>query len=503
MKESCSRKIISNNPIDNALLNICRDTLFYIPAKLFPVFFGFIGLTVYTRVFSPTEFGTYSLITATIGIIGVFTYSWINQSNLRLFQPYRNDQKLDLFFSASFFLIFGTLIGSTLILFVLSKLSLLSSDLTKYMTLMILLLIITSFFETEMTILMSDRKPKVYSVFRSLSAILYLGVSLLLIYIFNYRVSAILLGTFLTNLLLFAVITIKYRLYKYVSARSFSIDTLNEFVCYGIPLMTALVFSWILVLSDRYLIEYFRGSYEVGLYSASYQLADYPIGLVSSTIIMAAFPIILDTWEKKGDQVTIDLISNIMRYYLLFAIPTMIYIIVLSKEFMLILGTSYSDGYAVLPWICFGSLMMGLCVYVNKGLELKKKTKILSFIVSIAAASNILLNLVLIPRYGFYGAGVATGVAYLIYFIASICISKRYLKCKIPLKSAMNFSLSSLIMGISLLLLKGYLDESITSLILLTSIGVIVYIASVFLSGEIKSEVTFVKLYLNSKTQNV
>lgn len=285
--------------------------------------------------------------------------------------------------------------------------------------------------------------------------------------------------------------------------KNFSIETLNEFIGYGIPLIAALVFSWILVLSDRYLIEYFRGSYEVGLYSASYQLADYPIGLISSTIIMAAFPIILDTWEKKGDQVTTDLISNIMRYYLLFAIPTMIYIIILSKEFMLILGTSYSDGYVVLPWVCFGSLMMGLCVYINKGLELKKKTRILSFIVSVAAASNILLNLVLIPQYGFYGAGAATGVAYLIYFIVSICISRRYLKCRIPLKSTINFSFSSLIMGMSLLLFKGYLNESITSLILLTTLGVIVYTTSIFLSGEIKSEVIFVKLYLNSKIHNV
>ena len=241
----------------------------------------------------------------TVGIIGVFAYSWINQSNLRFFQAYRNNHKLDLFLSTSFFLLFGTLIGSSIMLFILSRLSLLPRDIIEYMLLIIVVLIATSLFETVMMILMSDQKPKMYSIFRSLSVILNLGISLLFIHIFNYRVSAILAGYILTYLTLFIIIISKLQLYRYISLKSISIKTLKEFIDYGIPLLAALILSWILTLSDRYFIEYFRGNYEVGLYSASYQLADYPIGLISSTIIMAAFPIILDTWEKKGDQITV------------------------------------------------------------------------------------------------------------------------------------------------------------------------------------------------------
>lgn len=498
MKKFCQEKMIDNKLMDKPILNIGKDTLFYIPAKLSTALFGFIGLTIYTRVFSPSEFGTYSLIMATIGIIGIFAYSWINQSNLRLFQPYKSDDRLDLFFSTSFFLILGTLIGLSIILFILSKFSLLLPEITEYILLIIGVLSTTSLFETLMTILMSDRKSKIYSVFRSLSVILNLTISLLFIFLFNYRVSAILLGLTITNFILSIIIILKNHVYKYISLQNISIETIKEFIDYGIPLLISLMFSWILVLSDRYIVEYFRGSYEVGLYSASYQLADYPIALISTTIIMAAFPVIIDTWEEKGDQITIDLISNILKYYMLFAIPTLIYINTLSKEFMIILGNSYSDGYIILPWICFSSLMQGLCMYINKGFELKKKTKTLSFIVCIAAISNILLNLILIPRYGFYGAGVSTGVAYLIYFIVSIVISRKYLKCRIPIKSTINFSLGSLIMGISILAFKGYLSQSPFSLFILTILGVIIYIFFIFLSGELKNEIKFIKIYLSS-----
>lgn len=497
MKRFTQKKIINNKSMSNPILNVGRDTLLYIPAKLFPALFGFLGLTIYTRVFSPAEFGTYSLIMATIGIIGVFAYAWIDQSNLRFFQPYKNSHELNTFFSTSFILLFGTLISLSIILFVLARLSILPSDVIKYIVLLIGVIFTSSLFETIMNILVSDRKPKIYSAIRNFSVISYLSISLWLIYFLKYRVSAVLLGYFLTNSILIVIMIIKFKLYKHISLKSFSTKTLKEFIGYGIPILVALMLSWVLILSDRYFIEYFRGSYEVGLYSAPYQLADYPIGLVSSTIVMAAFPIIIDTWDKEGVQATIDLISNVMRYYILFSIPILVYVIILSQKLMLILGSSYSDGYIVLPWICFSSLMQGLCVYINKGLELKKKTGVLSFIVGVAAISNLILNFVLIPKYGFYGAGIATGVAYLIYFVVSVAISSKYLKCKIPLKSTINVLVSSLIMGIPLLLLKGYLYESLFSLFMMTCLGAIIYTVSIILSGEVKEEITFIKRYLN------
>ena len=46
------------------ILNIGKDILIYIPAMLLPALFGFIGLSIYTRVFTPTEYGNYRLTVA-------------------------------------------------------------------------------------------------------------------------------------------------------------------------------------------------------------------------------------------------------------------------------------------------------------------------------------------------------------------------------------------------------------------------------------------------------
>lgn len=206
------------------------------------------------------------------------------------------------------------------------------------------------------------------------------------------------------------------------------------------------LFAWILSLSDRFLIEYFRGSDEVGIYAAAYQLVDSPMSLISSFMIMAAFPIIIDAWENYDEDTAIDLISSVMRYHLLFAVPIAFGISSLSSEIMLVLGKSYVLGSKIIPWVCLGSLILGISNYLNKGFELKKNTKALSLIVGIAGMSNIIMNLYLIPKYGFYGTEISIFFAYLVYFLLAAIVSNKYLKLHINTKSTLNILIGSVIM---------------------------------------------------------
>ena len=492
-----------DNRLSKSIKNVAKDTLFYVPLKLITLLFAFIGLPIYTRVFTPMEYGNYALIIATTGFLGIFTYAWMNQSNLRFFASYKKDNKLNTLFSTSIFTLIGMVIVSSILLITLSKLSYLPQVIIQYITLIIGIIFTTALFETLITILRADRNAKNVSIFGSISSGLYLVISLSLIYIFNFRISAILLGSIVANLILSTIIIIKFDFQKHIRYKYFSGKALKEFIVYGIPLIAILLFSWILTLSDRYFIEYFRDSAEVGIYSAAYQLAGAPVLLVSSLILMAAYPIIIDTWEKNGDGITRELISSVTRYYLLLAVPSMIGTIVLAKEIMLILGQSYYIGYSVVPWVSFGYLMLGLCFYSNKGFELKKKTKILSILVGITSILNIVLNLLLIPKYGFYGAGVATGLTYFIYFMLSTSISKKYLKFTINGSSVKNILISSLLMGFALILVKEYIGNSLLSLFLLICLGIVFYFVIIFLTREINNEIVFIKTHLISSFKNI
>lgn len=482
----------NNNPI----LSLGKDVLLYVPGRLFPALFGFVGLSVYTRIFSPSEYGEYSLVMAVIGTIGLFAYAWIIQSNLRFFSDYK-DNDLDTFISTSFFVLIISLFFSAIALLILAKFSTNSIIPIKYFILSIGVLISTSFFEILINVLRADRNPKYVSIFLILSSILSLSVSLFLIYFSNIRISAIFIGSILVNSLLCIFLSLKFNIPKRIKFRSFSSRTCRDFVNYGIPLLITMILSSILFLTDRYLIALFKGNGAVGIYSAAYNLGAYPMSIISSILIFAAFPIIIDTWNQSGKETTKILIEKISRYYLLVAFPSLAGTALLSEEFIQFLGSDYLVGHKILPLSFFGSTTLGLCVFVNKGLELTKNTKVSAILVGTSGIFNVILDLLFIPKYSYFGAGMATAVAYFIYFLLSVFVSKKYLAWKIYFNSTINIIASSAIMSVIIILFKRNLGESFSSLVFLILLGIIVYFMSLIFFREIKDEILFIRDFIN------
>lgn len=492
-----------DNRNKNIIRNIGKDIFIYIPSMLLPVFFGFIALSVYTRLFTPEEYGDYALTMNTVSIFGIVSFGWLNQSNLRFYSKYKNTE-FKKYISTSYFSLIGTLILSISLIYIFTFGNLMPRSVGNHLGLVIAILISNSSLETLLSILRADRKAKMVSIIRVATSFLYLLISLIFIYIFNLGVSSLFLSIITGNLISSGIIISQHNFIKFVHVKEFSWDLFKEFYRYGVPVATILIFSWILMVSDQFILEYFKGNHEVGIYSATYNLASYPMSLVSTLIITAAFPIIIDTWENNFEDDTKTVISAIIRYYLIIAIPSLVGIIILSKEIMLILGSAYSSGYIALPWICFGSIIYGLCIYVNKGFELKKNTKILAFLVGIAGISNIIMNIFLIPKYGYYGAAVSTSISYLIYLIIGIYSSKKDINWTIVINfhSIKNVIIASLLMGITLIIIKENTISSFLNMVILICLGIGIYLLSLFTIKEINNEVAFFKNFLNSEVEN-
>jgi len=68
---------------------------------------------------------------------------------------------------------------------------------------------------------------------------------------------------------------------------------------YSFPLVLGNLAAWVLSLSDRYILEFFRGSQEVGIYSASYAISEKSIFLLVSLFMLASGPISMNYGRRK------------------------------------------------------------------------------------------------------------------------------------------------------------------------------------------------------------
>ena len=95
-----------------------------------------------------------------------------------------------------------------------------------------------------------------------------------------------------------------------------------------------------------------------------------------------------------------------------------------NKIIYCLCGSAYWNSSNVFIITCVSYTLYGLLQYTNKAWELTAKTKIILNLNIVAAILNIVLNILLIPQYGYVIAAYTTMFSFLIYIILSLYLSK-------------------------------------------------------------------------------
>ena len=103
---------------------------------------------------------------------------------------------------------------------------------------------------------------------------------------------------------------------------------------------------------------------------------------------------------------------------------------------------------------------------------LVQKTKFSGIILSSAFVENIILNALLIPKWGIIGAAIATAVSFLSEMLATIIVSSRYFRIDYSVKFILKSLAASSIMGLAVWWLN---PMSIADIFLGAFIGVVIY----------------------------
>ena len=132
---------------------------------------------------------------------------------------------------------------------------------------------------------------------------------------------------------------------------------------------------------------------------------------------------------------------------------------------------------SVTPWIALSALLFGLTAYYfGQAFTLGKKTRRLLLAMAIPAGLNVILNLILVPRFGLMGAAWATAASFGLGMFATMLIGRRVVALPIPWESLARCVVATGIMAlvVSRLPAIGGLGE----LILDAGVGAIVYAAA-------------------------
>lgn len=265
-----------------------------------------------------------------------------------------------------------------------------------------------------LSFLRGERRPKPYALISLTRAALGSILIILFVVVFDLGVLGVVMGSLGS-----AAVSagIGFSLMKRSGAIHFAWNgpLVRRMLAFSLPIVPGAVAGWTLNLSDRYLLQAFSSSPEVGHHTVGVYAAGYTVGLVVNALAIAPFTLAWGAayWEMAKQDGARRVFARVMTAFVIFACAIALALSALGTDAMrLLLKPDYEPGRFVIPFSAFAYVLYGVYAIAGTGLNIEARTRWLPVTIGAAAMTNVALNLVLIPPLGFMGAALSTLIGY-------------------------------------------------------------------------------------------
>ncbi len=467
---------------------LIKDLAKYSPAMVIPALVGLAEAPVMTHLFDAEEYGRYSIAFRTVWAMTLCT-GWLAMSAIRFLPECRREGRLGQFFGsllASWGVWVAVLTGGYLIVVAAIR-SRVGDHQFHLLLIGAAVFVALAFFYTMEGFLRANRKPGWYSAFMGYHSVSRFGLALLLVMVWGMGVEGFLWGYVLSIGLISVLLWCK-AVRSPAPAMTVSPSMVGAIGRYGFPLMVCALLAWALDNTCVYFLRFYHGQAEVGIFSASYNLAARGMLLLASLFQTASRPIEMRVWEDQGPEKSSQYATNLTRYYLLACVPFAGILISLAEPIISIFTESqYHSGYVIVPFVVAGGFLFGISQRYQVGLLLHKKTGLVMACFLIAGVLSLIANAVLIRWYGIVGAGAAVAASYVLLVATLVIASRRHFRFAFPLATLIRTCTATVVMGAAIYATRIFIPLSPPlKLILCATAGIGVYGATILILGEFR-----------------
>jgi O-antigen/teichoic acid export membrane protein len=189
----------------------------------------------------------------------------------------------------------------------------------------------------------------------------------------------------------------------------------------------------------------------VGAYHASYSIANRTLDVLFLWLGTAGQPALVMALERGGLERLKVAAREQLSTFLLIGLPAAAGVALVARPLSeVLIGEELRTAAAsVTPWIALSALLFGLTAYYfGQAFTLGKKTKRLLIAMAIPAGLNVVLNLILVPRFGLMGAAWATAASFGVGMVSTWLIGRRVMALPIPWESLVRCGVATAVMAL-------------------------------------------------------
>lgn len=281
-----------------------------------------------------------------------------------------------------------------------------------------------------LSFLRAHRRPRPYAALAFVRAVLGSLLIIVMVVVFRLGVLGVVLGSLGSSLVASAIGLLVLSRSNALQV-SWDWQLMRHMLVFSLPLVPAAVGGWVLNLSDRYIVQLFDGRVAVGIYAAG-----YTVGLVINALVIQPFSLAWGAayWEISRQDGAPRIIARVMVGFAVLASTVALALSALGTDAIrLLLPPDFDPARFVVPFAAFAYVAYGLYTIVGTGLNLESQTRWLPLTIGVAAIMAVVLNLALVPPFGYLGAAISTLVTYTVLAMLTGYVGQRYYPVPWPL----------------------------------------------------------------------
>lgn len=188
---------------------------------------------------------------------------------------------------------------------------------------------------------------------------------------------------------------------------------LGPALAYGLPLVAVNVSGWGLGLVDRYLVNSYLGLEATGLYGVAARLGGVTNLLIVLPLGALLPPMVFQRHTNEGLGPAARLVSRFHRGTLVLVVLAATLLTLLAAPLIrLVTGAQYLAAAPALRWIAWGAAAHASVQVLGNLHAMLRRTGVIALLTVAAAAIKISATLLLLPRMGLEGAGLASFISF-------------------------------------------------------------------------------------------
>ena len=375
----------------------------------------FVLFIYIARILGATEYGKFTFALAFVYLLSIFSDLGISQITTREFSREKEMEKdYPAILSLKFFLILGTLI-----LVLISSFFTISDPVIKKIIWILALYVFGGSFAQIIYAFLAARQRMEYEAWsKILQTFLFVAFGSLVIFIFP-SAENLALGYLVATLIFLSLLLLFFHFKVYKLKFAFSPAIWQKFLNMSWPLALSALFVTIYSEIDSVMMGYLGQITQTGWYNAAYRITGFtliPMALFSQSF----FPVLSKAFKESKEKLQ-NIWNYQMKAMIILAIPIMTGGIFLSRKIIyFVYNPEYTPSILVFQILIIMAGIIFLSSPFNGVLIASNQQKKIFWVTMAGAFANIILNLILIPKFSLYGAAVATVITQFLVFLLLI-----------------------------------------------------------------------------------